>query len=95
MIYYFRWRMANQNLKGGITVNCPFCDKEMQQGKLRTRGENYFVPNGCKTPLLYTKKSMGRAGAVLVSPDCFNANGEENWQTAFLCEECRKVIADF
>ena len=62
MIYYFRWRMANQNLKGGITVNCSFCDKEMQQGKLRTRGENYFVPNGCKTPLLYTKKAWVEQG---------------------------------
>ena len=38
-------------------MKCPFCGKEMQQGKLRTRGDNYFVPNGCKAPMLYTKKA--------------------------------------
>jgi len=38
-----------------ILMKCPFCGEEMQQGKLRTRGENYFVPDGCKTPMLYTK----------------------------------------
>lgn len=49
-------------------MKCPFCGEEMQPGKLRTRGYNYFVPNGCKTPSLYTKKSMEKAGAIPVSP---------------------------
>lgn len=76
-------------------MKCPFCGCEMQQGKLRTRGENYFVPNGCKTPILYTKKSMDKAGAIMVSPDAFSAGYETNWQTAFLCRECRKIVADY
>lgn len=76
-------------------MKCPFCGEEMRQGTLRTRGENYFVPAGCKTPALYTRKSMEKAGAIPVSPDCFGAGGEENWQTAFLCEQCRKLVADF
>lgn len=76
-------------------VKCPYCDKEMQQGKLRTHGENCFAPDDCKTPILYTKKGMDKAGAILVSSDCFRANSEENWQTAFLCEKCQKVITDF
>ena len=29
-------------------MKCPFCGEEMRQGKLRTRGENYFVPDSCK-----------------------------------------------
>lgn len=41
-------------------MKCPFCGKEMQQGKLRTRGDNYFVPNGCKASMLYTKKKHGK-----------------------------------
>lgn len=57
--------------------------------------DNYFVPNGCKAPMLYTKKSMENAGATLVSPDCTGAIYEENWQTTFLCIGCRKIIADF
>ena len=76
-------------------MRCPFCSQEMQQGKLRTRGDNYFIPDGIKTPTLYTKKSMDKAGAILVSPDCFSAVYEVNWQTAFLCKQCRKIIADF
>ena len=42
-------------------MKCPFCGEEMRQGKLRTRGENYFVPDSCKTPVLYTKKSIKKA----------------------------------
>ena len=42
-------------------MKCPFCGEEMQQGKLRTRGDNYFIPDGCKTPMLYTQKSMDKA----------------------------------
>lgn len=76
-------------------MNCPFCGNAMRQGKLRTRGENYFVPEGCKTPVLYTKKSMEKSGAVLVSPDCTNANYEVNWQTAYQRDGCGKVILDY
>lgn len=76
-------------------MKCPFCGEEMQPGKLRTRGYNYFVPNGCKTPSLYTKKSMEKAGAIPVSPDAVGAACEANWNTAFLCPKCRKYIADY
>lgn len=76
-------------------MKCPFCGGEMQQGKLRTRGENYFVPNGCKTPMLYTKKSIKKAGAIPVSPDAMDASCEANWNTAFLCPTCKKYIADY
>lgn len=48
-------------------MKCPFCGKEMQQGKLRTRGDNYFVPNGCKALMLYTKKAW-KTQAQLWSP---------------------------
>lgn len=74
-------------------MKCPFCGEEMQPGKLRTRGYNYFVPDGCKTPSLYTEKSMEKAGAIPVSPDAVGAACEANWNTAFLCPKCRKYIA--
>ncbi len=76
-------------------MKCPFCGEEMQQGKLRTRGENYFVPDGCKTPMLYTKKSIVSAGAIPVSTDAIGASCEENWNIAYLCLKCRKYIADY
>ena len=78
-----------------VFMKCPFCGEEMQQGKLRTRGENYFVPDGCKTPMLYTKKSIVSAGAIPVSTDAIGASCEENWNIAYLCLKCRKYIADY
>ena len=85
-----------QPLRGRVIfMKCPFCGEEMSQGKLRTRGENYFIPDGCNPPLLYTNKSMEKAGAVLVSPDAFSAVYEANWQAAWKCDNCRKVIIDY
>ena len=75
-------------------MKCPFCGEEMRQGKLRTRGENYFAPDSCKTPVLYTKKSIKKAGAIPVSPDAVSVC-EANWTPAFLCPKCRKYIADY
>ena len=54
-------------------MKCPFCGEEMVKGKLRTRGDNYFIPEGCKTSWIYTYKSMENAGAVLVSPKVSDA----------------------
>lgn len=75
-------------------MKCPFCSEEMQEGKLRSRGDNYFVPNGCKTPMIYTKKSIEKAGAILVSPDIFECC-EATWNTTYLCPKCRKFIAEY
>ena len=76
-------------------MKCPFCGEEMVKGKLRTRGDNYFVPDGCKPPLIYTHKSMENAGAVLVSPKASDAIYERNWQAAFKCDKCRKLIVGY
>ncbi len=76
-------------------MNCPFCKSEMLKGKLCTRGENYFVPDGCKTPTFYTHKGMEKAGAILVSPDSLSASYEADWQTAWICNNCRKMVVDY
>ena len=34
-------------------MRCPICDKEMEIGKLRSRGGVYFLPDGEKSPMLY------------------------------------------
>ena len=73
-------------------MKCPFCGEEMQQGKLRTRGENYFVPIGCKTPMLYTKKSIEKAGAIPVSTDAIGASCEENWNTIFCVRSAESIL---
>ena len=75
-------------------MKCPFCGEEMQEGKLRSRGDNYFVPNGRKTPMLYTPKSIEKAGAILVSAPA-GFLGESEWNTTYLCPKCRKFIADY
>ena len=65
-------------------MKCPFCGEEMQQGKLRTRGENYFVPDGCKTPMLYTK--VGSTSIVGVEKkEIVSSGAGSTLGTAFMC----------
>ena len=49
---------------------CPFCGCELEQGTFHSRGGNYFLPNGEKTPSFYTEKAMEKrkANTVLVCP---------------------------
>lgn len=72
-------------------MKCPFCGEEMRQGKLRTRGENYFAPDSCKTPVLYTKKSIKKAGAIPVSPDAVSVC-EANWNPAFYVQSVGSTL---
>ena len=39
-------------------MKCPYCGNEMELGKLRSRGGVFFLPDGEKTPKLYTQKQM-------------------------------------
>lgn len=76
-------------------MKCPFCGKEMQQGKLRTRGDNYFVPNGCKVPMLYTKKSMENAGATLVSPTALARSTKKTGRRPFYALDAERSSQTF
>ncbi len=50
---------------------CPYCGRELEQGTFHSRGGNYFLPNGEKTPSFYTEKAMEKRKAILLPPDPF------------------------
>lgn len=73
-------------------MNCPFCGKEMVKGTFRSRGSNFFQPDGRKLPHWYTKKSMEKVGAVALPPDP-RAGGDH--PKAYLCNVCRKIVIEY
>lgn len=49
-------------------MKCPFCGQEMEQGKLRSRGGLFFLPEGEGLPKLYTRREMEKHRAVYLPP---------------------------
>ena len=75
-------------------MQCPFCGAEMVEGELRSRGSNYFLPKGQKTPKLYTKASMEKVGAIMLPPDPLEVSLHPQCPIAYWCEGCRKLVID-
>jgi hypothetical protein len=81
--------------KEGFGVLCPFCSKEMEEGTLRSRGGNYFLPDGQKEPWLYREKSFDRVNAVALPPSPYTMSFQPEWPKAYCCRECHKIIIDY
>lgn len=73
-------------------MKCPICGHEMELGKLRSRGGVFFLPNGEKTPKLYTHKEMAKHRAVSFPP--FVLDFFPEYPDAYVCRNCRKLIMD-
>lgn len=76
-------------------MNCPFCGKEMIKGTFRSRGKNYFLPDGQKLPIIYSVKAMAKRNAILLPPDFLNISDIGNWPIAYACPDCKKIIIDY
>lgn len=74
-------------------MNCPYCSGELERGTLRSRGGEYFLPDGEKQPAWFTRKSMEQAGAVALTRN--PALTHQGWPTAYCCRQCRKLIVPF
>lgn len=72
-------------------MKCPFCGEEMQPGKLRTRGYNYFVPNGCKTPSLSKEKKYGEGGSNPRLARCCRRSLRSKLEHCFFMSEVPEV----
>ncbi|MBP1558349.1 MAG: hypothetical protein J6B40_02075 [Oscillospiraceae bacterium] len=71
-------------------MTCPWCGKEMTQGVMRGRGGNFFLPEGERSPLLYTQKQMEKHNAILLTPEL--AMGEPPYPQVYACTACRKIV---
>ncbi len=68
-------------------MNCPKCGKEMEEGRM-TAGQNgiFWIPeNKSMTRSFFDSKT------VTISERSFSAKGVP----AYICQACRKVIADY
>ena len=73
---------------------CPYCGRELEQGTFHSRGGNYFLPNGEKTPSFYTEKATEKRKAILLPPDAFSAERPQ-YPDAYLCRACQKIIIPY
>ena len=74
-------------------MNCPYCNNEMEIGKLRSKGGVFFLPDGEKMPKLYTQNEMAKHRAVSFPPFVLDVFPE--YPSAYVCRECKKLIMDF
>ena len=78
---------------GGISVNCPRCGNEMKVGNIGARagGGLFWLPYEEKVMFTVSNNIIKKhKGIVLV--DC---NETQISHTAYVCEECRKIIMDY
>ena len=74
-------------------MRCPYCNSEMEKGEMRSKGGLYFLPDGEKTPLLYTQREMKKRNAVYLSP--YMTAIPAVYPTAYICRSCSKIMIDY
>lgn len=72
---------------------CPWCGQEMEEGTLRSKGGNYFLPINENMPWTYSAKSMAKKNAVSLPPDILD--DPLTWPAAFICRNCKKIIIPY
>jgi hypothetical protein len=73
---------------------CPWCGGDLESGTFRSRGGNYFLPEGEKMPLTYSYASMEKRNAVKLPP-FFLSFPPDDWPKAYVCRNCRKIIIPY
>lgn len=74
-------------------MKCPYCNNEMDKGELRSKSGVYFLPDGEKTPLLYTEREMKKRNAVYLPP--YMTAISVKYPTAHTCRSCSKIVIDY
>ena len=67
-------------------MKCPYCDKEMEQGEIRSQRTMYFISDSADS--FYTASKEEK---IKISSN--------NWTApkvrAYACKDCKKIILDF
>ena len=67
--------------------------QEMEQGKLRSRGGLFFLPEGEGLPKLYTRREMEKHRAVYLPP--YALRWWADYPAAQICRSCSKIVVDY
>jgi len=74
-------------------MKCPYCQSEMERGKLKSRGGMFFLPDGETMPKLYINAEFEKHRAISFPPHLLDIKLE--YPTAYVCRTCGKIIMDF
>ena len=75
-------------------MDCPYCGREMEAGTFRSRGVNYFLPDG-RSVKLHTRSQLEKADAVVLPPDWMSTSLPVEWPAAYCCRGCKKIIIGY
>jgi len=79
-------------------MDCPYCNRKLTEGSLRSRGCNYFLPLGENVPLVFSEKALLKKNAIPLPPDPYSTElfmSELDYPKAFACSNCRKIIIEY
>lgn len=71
-------------------MKCPYCSIEMEQGKLRSRGGVFFLPDGETLPKVYSERQLSKHHAIALPPYILQTKPE--FPTVYVCRKCGKMI---
>ncbi|WP_081460100.1 PF20097 family protein [Tepidanaerobacter acetatoxydans] len=72
------------------TQTCPYCGNPLEEGTLRSRGGNFYLPAGESVPILYSKQAMNKKGAIRLAPNFLSLAPQ--WPHAYVCRNCKIII---
>ena len=77
-------------------MKCPYCEKEMKSGNIKTEGANglFFLPDDQKYGIFPTKDGVEKKGGVVLDGP-YITRFHNNTVAAHLCNECRKIVISY
>jgi len=73
-------------------MNCPWCGSPLEQGTIKSRGSNYFLPDDEDMPLFYSISSVEKRRGVLLPPSPLDSTDKLK---AFICRNCKKIVIPY
>jgi len=77
-------------------MKCPYCEKEMISGYIRTEGANglFFMPENQDYGIFPTKNGVEKKGGVVLDGP-YLTRFHDNCIAAYQCEKCKKIIVTY
>ena len=77
-------------------MTCPFCQKEMKKGHIKTKGANvlFFMPKDQRYGIFPTKKRVEKRGGVVLDGPYLTRFYETSIASC-QCDACRKIVISY
>ena len=74
---------------------CPRCGGPMEAGKLRSRGMNFYLPEGQTAPAWFARKQMLKKRCIILPPDPLDTKLPPQWPAAYVCRSCKFLLIPY